>query len=418
MQSAAVATPTEEVTVVNISYSVAEVAELIPQLVHALSHALPAGTDITLELIAAAFVVHIQGELKGRLRAMHHIDLLPSFTWELGSTDIRSAYNVVPQYKWQLARRDGGALAGPTDDQVYSARHITPFTDLKLDLCLSETRAAACLVDYATCLANDLPGQPNGEATLLCHRIAALRDLTRGPPAFRAALALELPDAPHLQLYRHAWEEMQRAEAAGRVEVLAGLKRDMDRTLDYSLLALTLGTCWTASALTLRQYLAWSWPCYTLAGAALSLPLVDFLDNQLCRRGNAKSDGVRERIRKLSKLGMSYMQNEVRTSEIKLSICADEQRYTYEHLLLAAEYRRDIDDTERCAICLEDFALLDRVTPLPGCVHTFHTQCLRGLQTPECPLCRRAFFDVKEGGDDVAPAPTLTNAPSLNTPPA
>ena len=396
---------------VSVSYTMsgAELAALLVQLRSLVDRLVP-GTDQTPlhgELLRAAVAVHVSTELAARVRMVRHIASLPSFTWEPSSVVRRSAYNTAAQYKWLLARRDGDTLAGPTNDEMYTELYVRRFTELKLDSCLSQTRAATCLVDYATCLAKEI----NGDA--LCHRIAKLRDLTHGPPAFRAALALELPSScgSYRQLYRDAWEEMHRAEEAFGAEVLAKLKQRDLKAHDQLFLPCMLGVC-IVLAFMLQQYFAWSWGYCTLAGGALTLPF-DFCAD---RRRDAMIDHVRTRVTKVSEPSMRFLENEARTTAIHYSISSNEARSAYEGLLLAAEYRRDVDDTERCAICQEDFAFLERVTPLPGCLHAFHAKCLRGLQTPECPLCRHKILEVEEGSDGAAHGNPRDIIPGLGAP--
>jgi len=46
--------------------------------------------------------------------------------------------------------------------------------------------------------------------------------------------------------------------------------------------------------------------------------------------------------------------------------------------------------SEICVICIEELEVGDSsLTVSPGCGHFFHSECLKGLRSRECPLCRK-----------------------------
>jgi hypothetical protein len=44
---------------------------------------------------------------------------------------------------------------------------------------------------------------------------------------------------------------------------------------------------------------------------------------------------------------------------------------------------------ENCTICMEKITDSSITTP---CKHTYHTDCIKGVQTPNCPVCRKNIF--------------------------
>ena len=58
--------------------------------------------------------------------------------------------------------------------------------------------------------------------------------------------------------------------------------------------------------------------------------------------------------------------------------------------------------TETCAICLDD-VVYDEELRLE-CTHTFHKECLAGLQNKVCPLCRKEMTNLPSDLDAVLDA--------------
>ncbi|XP_047331948.1 RING-H2 finger protein ATL39-like [Impatiens glandulifera] len=69
------------------------------------------------------------------------------------------------------------------------------------------------------------------------------------------------------------------------------------------------------------------------------------------------------------------------------------------------EYKMELDKTNGlimdCAVCLENFKLLDLCRLLPDCKHSFHVLCidLWLAKTAACPICRTDVRLGKTGGE-------------------
>lgn len=52
-----------------------------------------------------------------------------------------------------------------------------------------------------------------------------------------------------------------------------------------------------------------------------------------------------------------------------------------------------------CAVCLENIKSGEKCRLLPGCSHSFHSQCIDSwlLKTPVCPICRTCAKPAKIG---------------------
>ncbi|XP_047336094.1 RING-H2 finger protein ATL14-like [Impatiens glandulifera] len=68
---------------------------------------------------------------------------------------------------------------------------------------------------------------------------------------------------------------------------------------------------------------------------------------------------------------------------------------------LPPEYAYEEEDDEsvvvECAVCLERYRAGEKCRLLPGCNHSFHSQCIDPwlIKTPICPICRSSCMPSK-----------------------